>query len=227
MKFLLDSIYPRLCHFCKTPWDGYLCDTCSKSIPRVECPRCERCGEPFEGNISTTFLCPNCHGIQLDFDFAIANMKNHPKSRQLVQDFKYGKQHHLATTLAKRCLETIQTDTRFADCREHPNEWLLCPVPLHWRRKMKRTFNQSELIAIELSKLSHIPWKNLLCRTKYTGTQTRLSRDKRLQNIQSSITLNKRLSMTYTPSVILIDDVFTTGSTAQACAQILKKHGKV
>jgi len=225
IQWLLDLIYPRSCHLCNQPEDGYLCVTCCEHLPRIEEPHCQKCGEPFDGNISSEFKCPNCQNLKLTFDFAIANMKNHPKSRQLVQDFKYGKQHHLATPLAERCWDTIQTDPRLHHCMEEPHSWLLCPVPLHWKRKLKRTFNQSELIAKELSKLSGIPWQNLLKRSKSTGTQTRLNRHERLKNIQSAISLKSSVKPPSGISIILIDDVFTTGSTAEACSKVLKKHG--
>ncbi|MGJ8672226.1 ComF family protein [Rubritalea sp.] len=128
------------------------------------------------------------------------------------------KQFYLATELARYSANTFFSDPRFANL---PTP-LLVPVPLHWRRNWQRGFNQAEEITRALSKLIQVPNKKVLKRTRNTQTQTKLDRKHRLKNLQNAFTA--RRIPEHFRSVILIDDVFTTGSTAEACASTLRKH---
>jgi ComF family protein len=100
----------------------------------------------------------------------------------------------------------------------------LVPVPLHSARQREREFNQAEILARLLSKRSGIPLALCLQRTRYTTTQTRLDRHERMENLRGAFRVR------HTPSVtgrhlILIDDVFTTGSTVEECARVLRAAG--
>jgi ComF family protein len=172
----------------------------------------------YDGVVDNNFLCPNCSGLEFSFDFARAALRNTNENHQLIIDLKYLKQFYLAGELARYCAETLQQDPRFSQL---PSP-VLVPVPLHWRRNWQRGFNQAEEIARTLSKLTGIPSKKLLRRTRNTQTQTKLGRKQRLQNLHGAFTA--RTIPEHFRSVILIDDVFTTGSTAEACASTLRKH---
>ena len=217
---LLDLIYPPMCHQCQAVLeDGKcLCTDCDSRFVRIESGFCKVCSEPFEGNFSELPTCPNCQHLEYSFDFAKSALQNTALSRQLVLDFKYRKQRYLAGTLAEFCAEVLDGDLRFLDLEEP----ILVPVPLHWRRKIQRGFNQAELISEHLSKLTNISSVNLLKRCRYTTTQTRLSRSQRLKNLKGAFKMSSKKAVFR--SVILIDDVFTTGSTSEECAAVIKKE---
>jgi ComF family protein len=172
--------------------------------------------------MSGEFICPNCHGLELSFSFARAAYQGDSSSRQLIHDFKYGRQIHLARELA-RLMGHAFDDSRFDP---YLKNGLFVPVPLHWLRLRKRRFNQSEEIVKHLAKIHGIPWVNALVRSRNTETQTRFSRKKRLENLRGAFRVRKKYKPVITnKQIILVDDVFTTGSTTNECAQNLLSRG--
>lgn len=221
---ILDLIYPASCHLCECSLtDGrHLCNNCELELLPIEPPFCTRCGECYDGEINTAFICPNCHQLDFHFDFAIAALHSDGGGRELVHDFKYMRQIHLAAELA-RLMTTALKDSRF-----HPylTEGILVPVPLHWMRQRKRRFNQAEEIGKKLSKRTGLSLIRALKRIRNTNTQTRFSRAKRLENLNSAFSISKRMKRKIQDqNIILIDDVFTTGSTANECAKVLIENG--
>lgn len=172
----------------------------------------------FEGVVAQPFLCPNCQQLDFSFDFARAALRNTSENHQLIIDHKYLKQFYLAGELARYCEEAMNQDPRLPSLPAP----VLIPVPLHWKRKWQRGFNQAEEISRTLSKLAHIPSHNALKRRRNTQTQTKLGRSKRLHNLDGAFKL--RSLPKHFRTAILIDDVLTTGSTAEACARVLRKH---
>jgi len=219
---LLDCIYPTTCFHCETLLEGAfpMCAKCYADSMRIIDGYCKICGEDFDGEFSENPICPNCHSLEFSFAYAKSALKNTAKNRQLIISYKYGKQVHLVRALASFCNETLQED-RFTALPAP----ILVPVPLHWRRKFNRGFNQAELLCKELNKLTGIPWRGLIRRHRYTTTQTRLSRGERLHNLEGAFSVRRNLgNLKDFSSVIIVDDVFTTGSTSEECAKILKKE---
>ncbi len=101
-------------------------------------------------------------------------------------------------------------------------ESIIIPVPMHWSRYFTRGYNHIHLLVEVVSKVVDIPWKKAL-RTKWTPHQSRLTREKRLENKENSLTIIPHTSLPET--VLLIDDVISTGSTANECAKLLKAQG--
>lgn len=220
----LDLIYPACCHLCseRLSHGKYLCDACHKKLDPVAAPFCAQCGECYDGCIDSEFICPNCHGLDLAFQFARAAYQGDGSSRQLIHDFKYGRQIHLAEELAQLTSIALE-DTRF---RPYVENGLLVPVPLHWMRLRKRRFNQSEEIVKHIARQQGIPWANALSRRRNTETQTRFSRKKRLENLRGAFHIRRgqRSAISNKP-IILVDDVLTTGSTAHECSKVLLENG--
>lgn len=216
----LDMVYPSLCFQCEDVLEGndVLCDVCFEKAKRITEGYCGVCGEDFEGEFSENPICPNCHDLTFSFQYAKSALKNTAKNREMVISFKYGKQRYLARVLGKFCSEVLLYDERFFELPEP----VLVPVPLHWRRELRRGFNQAELIASELSKQTSMPMLKLLRRRRYTTTQTMLTRGERLKNLRGAFSVCGDLGGYR--SIILIDDVFTTGSTSEECAQLLRKE---
>ena len=217
---VLDIIYPNACFHCEKIEKGEfaICDACFNACTRITEGFCKVCGEDFEGAFSENPICPNCNGLKFSFQFAKSALRNTVKNREMVLSFKYGKKRYLVRVLAKFCSEVLRDDLRFAALPEP----VLVPVPLHWRREFKRGFNQAELISKELTRQTSIPTLKLLRRRRYTTTQTRLTRGERLKNLKGAFLV--RGDLEGYRSIIIVDDVFTTGSTAEECAQLLRKE---
>lgn len=216
----LDLVYPSSCCHCEKLLEGkhVICDECFENSRRITEGFCDVCGEDFDGEFSENPICPNCHTLKFSFQYAKSALQNTAKNRQLVISFKYGKQHYLSRLLAKFCSEVMLGDPRFSELPEP----VYVPVPLHWRRKFSRGFNQAELICKELSKQTGVPVLELLRRKRYTTTQTKLSRGERLKNLNGAFSVCGDLRGH--KSIIIIDDVFTTGSTSEECAKLLRKE---
>lgn len=103
------------------------------------------------------------------------------------------------------------------------NADVLMPVPLFWWKKIRRGYNQAELLAQTISQETGIPIQNVLTRVKNTKTQTRLSENERCDNVKNAFTV--QTNDIKDKKVLLIDDVLTTGATIQECARVLKDAG--
>lgn len=114
----------------------------------------------------------------------------------------------------------------FAQYMSIPDDWeidIICPVPLHILKEMKRSYNQSELIARQISAIYQLPYcRDLLDRVKYTSSQTKLSPIQRKKNVRNVFRAAKECKGL---SVLLVDDVYTTGATLVSCAEELRKKG--
>ena len=223
---MLDVIYAPACELCQEPLrEGrYLCDTCRDSLPRIVAPFCASCGEVFDGNIASNFLCPNCRDLNYDFRFARPVLQSSDPARDLIHGLKYQKNLYLARDLARIATEAFSDERLKRALDEH---WTLVPVPLHWKRQQSRHYNQSEEIARHLAKFLGLPVIKALKRVRATPTQTHLSRRQRLQNLRGAIEITRagrKMNRENTAGVIIVDDVFTTGATVQECARVLKQN---
>jgi len=97
---------------------------------------------------------------------------------------------------------------------------IVVPVPLHWRRRRQRGFNQAEALARTLG----MPWRNALRRTRRTPSQTELPAAQRHRNVREAFALRRRAAVSGR-SILLVDDVATTGATLEACAEVLRAAG--
>ncbi|MGB2559971.1 MAG: ComF family protein [Akkermansiaceae bacterium] len=221
---ILDYIYPAQCHLCKRSLNcgTYLCNTCSKSLDYTEHPFCQLCGEAYEGDIRSDFSCHNCHNLSFDFEFARAPLHASGDGRTLLHDYKYRRLIHLTGDLGD-LLHKGLSDPRFTP---YLNSGILVPVPLHWTRQRKRRFNQAEELSLHLSKRTGMNCRDMLERKRKTTTQTRFNRSRRLENLSGAFALKPRFQEEIQGRhIILVDDIFTTGSTANACARVLLKSG--
>jgi len=242
----LDLLYPPRCAACVSrlpaPATADFCEDCAGRLEAITGPRCQICSETFPGRITADFSCPNCANQTFAFDFALAAWQCTGPLREAVHRYKYGKAIHLRLALARKLHDCFE-DLRFpaaalvspasgqeADPTPEAGPalpWLLIPVPLHSRRFRERRFNQSLELAATLSQLSGLPCHDLLRRTRYTTAQAALNRQQRLKNLAGAFTLKPKTTLPPHAGLLLIDDVFTTGSTAHECALALKKAGAV
>ena len=220
---LLSLFYPATCVVCSANIDGgeYLCADCRQRAPRIVAPFCAKCSEPFPGAITQTFSCANCEHRTLHFDCAVAAYRSRGLVRQVLHQFKYGKQRHLRYPVAQWLGESLH-DTRLRGRRFD----LIVPVPLHPARERERGFNQAALIAELLATSASIPSRPVLERIRYTTTQTAYDRAERMENLHGAFRLRKNRDVRGL-RVLLIDDVLTTGSTLSECARVLRRAGAV
>ena len=203
---------------CRVPEHADFCGACLSKIAWIERPHCEVCSQPFHG-VTPTFTCPNCRGEAFFFECAVAVSLSRSVVRDLVHRLKYGREIWLGRVLAG-LMERGLGDQRLAGCAFD----CLIPVPLHPRRQREREFNQAAVIAQALSKRVDIPIQEALLRRRYTTTQTALDRKGRRQNLRDAFVLRKNVSVT-DQDILLVDDVLTTGSTLDACAEVLLDAG--
>ena len=216
-------LYPPVCTICGANVRAaeYLCDQCEAKTARIIAPFCQKCSEPFDGAITGTFTCANCAHRAIHFDAAVAAYRSRGIVRQIVHDFKYGRQIYLRHLMA-RWLYAALDDERLRGRRFD----IIIPVPLHPTRQRERGFNQATLLAELLSAKTRIQSKPALERIRYTTTQTALDRAGRMENLHNAFRLRKNMNVRGL-CMLLIDDVLTTGSTLSECARVLKRAGAI
>ena len=218
---LVSLLYPPHCANCGADTGGgvHLCAACAGQAKKIEAPFCRRCSEPFDGAITGEFTCSNCAGRTLHFDCAVARYLSRGVVREFVHRFKYDRHFYLRHPLTDWLAETLD-DARI---RAQPIGALV-PVPLHSARFREREFNQADVLAELLAKRTGTPLLRALKRIRYTTTQTRLDRHERMENLRNAFRVRD------TPAVqsrhlVLVDDIFTTGSTVDECARVLRLAG--
>ena len=217
----IDLLLPPQCLGCGTGVDrvGALCAPCWRQVTFIGPPFCAVCGYRFEYDAGEGALCGACSREPPPFDRARAAIAYEGVGRELVLAFKLSDRTYaapaLAEWMARAGAELIATSD------------LIVPVPLHRRRLFLRRYNQAALLAQALSRLSGKPARcDLLVQTQRTPPQTRLGASARRRNVRGAFRLRQgREGEVGGRSVLLIDDVLTTGATAAACAQALKAAG--
>ena len=216
---LADSVFPRRCPVCeeivRTP-GSLICEDCLRSIPFVREPVCMKCGRTVSD--PSAELCRDCAGRAKSFDYGVALTDYDDLMQRVITDIKYRNRREYVRPFGRlfflRLGETLRAMR--PDC--------LVPVPVHPSRRRARGFNQAELLAGEISACSGIPVRaDLLLRTGRTEAQKELSPDERIRNLEGAFSAEPLPAGIR--RVILVDDIYTTGSTAEACTRVLKGAG--
>jgi ComF family protein len=219
----LSFFYPEICQLCESrraePADGYVCNACRANARPVKPPLCSRCGLPFRGAITNEFECANCRTCDFQFSRARAPMEASGVVLEAIHRYKYQGALCLEPFLAGMLVEQAKP-VLLAE------QWdRIVPVPLHPKKKREREFNQAERLALCLGRALQIPVNTTaLCRVKYTATQTRLARSRREDNMRGAFAVRAGREL-MGKRIVLVDDVFTTGSTTNACASVLLQSG--
>ena len=181
-------------------------------------PFCSRCAEPYVRHAPGEFLCSNCTGRRWALTRVRAAYRAVGTVREVVLRFKYQREYFLRPWLGRWMRDGFQR--YYAEER-----WdALIPVPIHPERSKERGFNQSSEIAGWLGSKVGVKVEEGLVRVKATPPQARLRRAERLRNLRGALAL----APGFDPQgrrLLLCDDVFTTGATADACARVLKQAG--
>lgn len=219
LRLAMDVALPQLCAACRQPVGGSgLCANCWSKLSFIAPPYCERLGLPFAYDPGPGVLSREAITDPPSYYRARAAVRYDDIARALVHALKYHDRLDLAPTMGRWMAQAGRTLLSEADA--------IVPVPLHWRRQWARRFNQSALLAAELSRTCGVPIVTALRRVKPTIQQVGLGRSERAQNVQGAF----RVPDESKPHVIgrrlvLVDDVLTSGATAEACARSLVRAG--
>lgn len=218
---LLSLFFPPHCASCgaDTGRGVHLCDECADKARAIIAPFCRRCSEPFDGAIDGEFECANCGDRELHFDCAVAPYLSRGVVRELIHRFKYDRERFLRVPLANWLADAL-ADERIT---RQPVDAIV-PVPLHPTRLRERGFNQAAELGALLSARASVPMIECLQRTRYTTTQTRLDRHERMENLRNAFRVRQSAAV-QSRHILLVDDVFTTGSTVDECARVLRLAG--
>jgi ComF family protein len=222
-RALLDIVFPPLCHACKEfipdAGDLHLCTGCRGEVHVVSSPLCTVCGIPFATPGGIDHPCGACLATHPRFAAARAAVLFDGVARDLIHRFKYDKKVHLARPLTHLATETLTSFAVSAGAE------ILIPVPLHRRRLRERGFNQAVLLGRPLSKTWGIPLVvDNLKRIRWTEPQVTLSAAEREANVRGAFDLVNPAAVRG-KKIVLLDDVYTTGSTVAECSRVLRQAG--
>lgn len=241
-KYLLDLVFPVSCLGCGGE-GAWLCRDCLRTIPLAPSQHCPFCGRPAAFGAA----CDTCRpgralaGALAFYPYA------HPLIQTLIHVWKYDgvmeltaalgavTAHGLNRTLVKlkRARSRLLSGMDASGLRQWQNlpaplllpATILCPIPLHARRLRQRGFNQAELLSYALGRYFPWPAKTLLARTRATAAQAKLAGTDRLINLNNAFILTIPPDEISGKHILLVDDVITTGATAEACARVLRQGG--
>jgi ComF family protein len=222
---LLDWFYPRHCHHCgESLHEGraeMLCRDCLADLvaARISAPVCALCGLPLAGRPAPGTLCMRCRAEQRNFDLARALFAYRGPGRSLIHCYKFDGAYFLGPKVLRNLLRRGWLPADVADVDA------TLPVPLHPRRRRQRGYDQALLLAGALAReLDCRLVRGALARTRYTSQQALLPASRRWDNVRGAFAVRKPEAVRGR-CLLLVDDVMTSGTTADECAKVLKKAG--
>jgi ComF family protein len=225
LKAFLDIFFPPRCHNCKSfiPDAGviHLCTACLEATALIRSPLCAQCGEPFMTAGGSDHLCGVCLSGPPRFTAARAAALFDGPVRELIHSFKYNRQTQLCRPLG------LLTARQLGPFVAAAAPDLVIPVPLHVKRLRQRGFNQAVLLGEVLAREWRVPLsRRNLRRLRWTEPQINLTAAQRAANVRGAFAVADP-GVLQGKRIILVDDVYTTGSTVAECARVLFKADAV
>lgn len=223
LESLLGFFYPEVCQVCHeqraTKAQGYVCPECAKRARWIMPPQCAVCGLPAPGGVPDGYTCAWCSEERPAFLRARAAVFFADMVQEIVHRYKYRREVWFGAFLGDLL-------SRAAKPSVSGGGWdFIVPVPLHRNRLRERQFNQAEVLAGYLARATGVPLNaRLLKRVEDTRSQTKLSRQEREANVRKAFALCAHTKLGG-ERIVVVDDVFTTGATTNACAQALQQGG--
>lgn len=224
VESLLELLYPEknTCFFCETHDeainDRYICRDCEKTIKKIVPPICIKCSKPIDLNAPEE-LCSDCRKHDHSFEMSRSVFAYEGTVKKGIYLFKYYNKPYFYRFFG-RCLVDYMKDTNYCGFN------LVVPVPLHRSKLKKRGYNQSELLARYISKNTDAPYGDVLKRVKKTPKQSQMTKEERRKNLKNAFDIKKdKIELLRDKTALLVDDVYTTGSTADECSKTLLENG--
>ena len=224
LQAILDMLYPVRCPVCGDiviPRGSKICCPCEKKLQLIAEPRCKKCSKPIENDQNE--YCSDCERKDYHFDHGYSLWVYDSIMKKSISDFKYRYKKEYARYYIEKIVEG------YGDTLNRLAPDVLVPVPIHKSKYRERGYNQAEILANGIAKELNLPvMPDLLIRNKKTLPQKQLSDKERLKNLQEAFILNDKALSDYPKMlkrVLLVDDIYTTGSTIEACANVLIKNG--
>ena len=220
----LDVVFPRSCVHCGGVVEGgrlrHLCPACERMLFIVQAPHCPTCGHPYYGETEVNRLCQHCETLEPEFGEGKTAILLKGPGRSLIHALKYHRSLQVLTDITA----IMAGVPGYAD---YLRGAVLVPVPLHEKKQRQRRYNQSRLLAECAGQVAggSALVEELLCRVVHTESQTHYDRQTRRENLKNAFALAPGATITPAQRYVLVDDVFTTGSTLNACAAVLRRHG--
>lgn len=221
---LLDVLFPPVCVDCSEAVEGgglrHVCAACEKRFQVVAEPACPTCGHPFYGELEEGRICEHCETLVPQFGRGRTAILLKGPGRALVHALKYHDSLHVLE-------DVVALMRRAPGYVDEVRGKVLVPVPLHPRKLRERGYNQSRLLAECAVRAAEgaASIAEVLVRQIDTVSQTHFDRAARQANLKNAFALAPGAVITPGHHYLLIDDVFTTGSTLNACAAVLRKSG--
>jgi ComF family protein len=223
-RALGDVFFPPVCVHCRglVEEGAYrqLCAGCARLLDFVRPPHCSTCGHPFHGDGEGGLGCTHCAGLAPAYRTGCTAVLCRGPARALLLELKYHGGRYVL-----RDMEAIfrRSPSVLAQARGA----VLVPVPLHPRKERERGYNQSALLAAALARAAGggARVEPVLRRVVDTPTQTSFDRRSRRDNLKNAFALDSRAGLNPSLHYLLVDDVFTTGSTLNSCARVLRQAG--
>lgn len=222
IKIIINYVYPKniTCIICDNPiklTNSYsLCKNCFKELNFI-LDGCNKCGKSIINRSlekESLINCNYCYNKTFYFDKVISCIEYNDISKKLILDFKYKSK----TYLCKYIVDLMEDKLLLEDIKI---DYILF-VPLHKKRMKKRGFNQAEKIANKLGELLDIPVIDCIVRVKNTKKLYKLNKEEREKELKSGFKVNANVNLIKGKNVMLVDDIFTTGSTANEISKVLK-----
>lgn len=220
-KTILDFLYPQRCPICEQiviPKGALICKECYKTLPFIEEPRCMKCGKPLESMEKE--YCYDCEKRTFHYEYGYGLFRYNEQMKRSLSAFKYHGKREYAEFYGQQLLI-------------HFKEWIvsvgiqvIVPVPVHKKKKRMRGYNQAALLAAIVAKGTGIPLAEALERSINTLPQKVLDNRERIYNLQNAFRVHSRNEFSIEgKKVLLIDDIYTTGSTIEVCTNALLRAG--
>lgn len=223
-RAMRDLVFPPSClscgGLCEDQSLRHICAHCAPLMVRVKSPHCATCGHPFFGQMQGERMCPHCEGLKPVYRKAKTVTLFKGPARELILELKYRQGFFVLEDLTALIAQNEEVLSYLDDS-------VLVPVPLHPRKERERGYNQSQLIAESFQQAmgGKISIDNLLKRIVDSDSQTSFDRRTRQRRMKNAFAARKGGLITANQRYVLVDDVFTTGSTLNACAAALVRAG--
>ena len=218
MKDLVKILYPGRCSICDDIIEdsGGICSSCRQYISYVSEPSCRKCGKEIDD--AEEEYCLDCRRMPKSFVQGFPLFNYISPVKESLSRLKYEMRQEYAEFYGRQLAERFAGEYRAAACD------VLVPVPVSRKRLRKRGYNQAELIAVELGKRIRLPVDSgLLCRGIDTLPQKKLDNEDRMKNLMKAFAVVDGVKVPR--RILIVDDIYTTGSTVEACSRVLIQAG--